>query len=65
VVVCSTSPVWTPTWISHLLKIDIAEDGSMAVDPDLFVDVHNRPDGPVRAHEIRLQGGDSASEVFA
>ena len=49
---------------SHLLKVDIADDGSMAIDPRFFVDFHNRPDGPARAHEVRLQGGDSTSEVF-
>jgi selenium-binding protein 1 len=54
-----------PELRSHLLKIDIAEDGSMAIDPQFFVDFHNRPDGPVRAHELRLQGGDSTSEVFS
>lgn len=54
-----------PELRSYLLKIDIAEDGSMAVDPDFFIDFHDRPDGPARAHEVRLQGGDSTSEVFA
>jgi methanethiol oxidase len=49
---------------SYLLKVDIGDDGSMAVDPDFFVDFHDRPDGPARAHEVRLQGGDSTSEVF-
>jgi selenium-binding protein 1 len=50
---------------SHLLKIDIGEDGSMTVDPRFFVAFHDRPDGPARAHEVRLQGGDSTSEVFS
>jgi selenium-binding protein 1 len=54
-----------PDLRSYLLKIDIGEDGSMAVDPDFFVDFHDRPDGPARAHEVRLAGGDSTSEVFA
>jgi selenium-binding protein 1 len=49
---------------SYLLKIDVGDDGSMAVDPGFFVDFHDRPDGPARAHEVRLQGGDSTSEVF-
>jgi methanethiol oxidase len=49
---------------SYLLKIDIGEDGSMTVDPRFFVAFHDRPDGPARAHEVRLQGGDSTSEVF-
>ena len=49
---------------SNLLKVDVAEDGSMSVDRSFFVDFHDRPDGPARAHEVRLQGGDSTSEVF-
>jgi selenium-binding protein 1 len=49
---------------SWLLKIDVAEDGSMAVDPGFFVDFHERQDGPARAHEVRLRGGDSTSDVF-
>jgi selenium-binding protein 1 len=49
---------------SYLLKIDVGEDGSMAVDPGFFVDFHDSPGGPARAHEMRLQGGDSTSEVF-
>jgi methanethiol oxidase len=53
-----------PELRSYLLKVDIADDGSMAVDPDFFVDFYDRPDGPARAHEVRLQGGDSTSEVF-
>ena len=54
-----------PELRSWLLKVDIGEDGSMAVDPDFFIDFSDRPDGPARAHEMRLQGGDSTSEVFA
>jgi hypothetical protein len=27
----------------------------MAVDPDFFVDFHDRPAGPARAHEVRLR----------
>jgi selenium-binding protein 1 len=53
-----------PDLRSYLLKVDIADDGSMAVDPRFFVDFHDRPDGRARAHEVRLQGGDSTSEVF-
>jgi selenium-binding protein 1 len=49
---------------SWLLKVDIGEDGSMEVDRDFFVDFHDRPDGPARAHEVRLPGGDSTSEIF-
>ena len=53
-----------PELRSWLLKVDIAEDGSMEVDRDFFVDFHDRPDGPARAHEVRLAGGDSTSEIF-
>ena len=53
-----------PDLRSWLLKVDIAEDGSMEVDRDFFVDFHDRPGGPARAHEVRLTGGDSTSEIF-
>jgi selenium-binding protein 1 len=53
-----------PELRSWLLKIDIGEDGSMEVDRDFFVDFHDRPDGPAGAHEVRLPGGDSTSEIF-
>jgi selenium-binding protein 1 len=53
-----------PELRSWLLKVDVADDGTMSVDPDFFVDFHDRADGPVRAHEMRLQGGDVTSEVY-
>ena len=53
-----------PELRSWLLKVDIAEDGSMQVDKDFFVDFHDRPGGPARAHEVRLQGGDCTTEIF-
>jgi selenium-binding protein 1 len=53
-----------PELRSWLLKVDIGEDGSMEVDRDFFVDFHDRPDGPARAHEVRLQGGDCTTEIF-
>jgi selenium-binding protein 1 len=53
-----------PEMRSWLLKVDIADDGSMEVDRDFFVDFHDRPDGPARAHEVHLPGGDSTSEIF-
>ena len=49
---------------SWLLKIDVGEDGGMQVDPSFFVDFHDRPAGPARAHEVRLEGGDSTTEIF-
>jgi len=30
----------------------------MEIDRDFFVDFHDRPGGPARAHEVRLQNGD-------
>jgi selenium-binding protein 1 len=36
----------------------------MEVDPDFFTDFHERSAGPARAHEVRLPGGDSTSEIF-
>jgi selenium-binding protein 1 len=53
-----------PELRSWLLKIDIADDGSMEVDRNFFVDFHDRPGGPARAHEVRLQGGDCTTEIF-
>jgi selenium-binding protein 1 len=53
-----------PSLEPFLLKIDVAEDGQMAVDRDFRVDLENLPNGPARAHELRLQGGDSTSEIF-
>jgi methanethiol oxidase len=49
---------------SWLLRIDCAPDGGMDLDPHFFVDFHQRPDGPSRAHEVRLQGGDCTPEIF-
>jgi methanethiol oxidase len=49
---------------SWLMKVDCHPDGGMEVDPDFFVDFHDRPDGPARAHEVRLQGGDCTTEIF-
>ena len=36
----------------------------MEVDPAFFVDFSDRPTGPTRAHEVRLQGGDCTTEIF-
>jgi methanethiol oxidase len=53
-----------PELRSWLLKVDIGEDGTMEVDRDFFVDFHDRPAGPARAHEVHLQGGDCTTEIF-
>ena len=47
---------------SWLMRIDCAPDGGMEIDPDFFVDFHER--GGARAHEVRLQGGDCTTEIF-
>jgi selenium-binding protein 1 len=49
---------------SWLLRINCAPEGGMEVDPDFFVDFHRRAQGPARAHEVRLQGGDCTTEIF-
>jgi methanethiol oxidase len=53
-----------PELRSWLLRIDCDPNGGMEIDSDFFVDFHDRPDGPARAHEMRLQGGDCTTEIF-
>jgi selenium-binding protein 1 len=49
---------------SWLLRVNCHPDGGMDVDRGFFVDLHDRPGGPARAHEVRLQGGDCTTEIF-
>jgi selenium-binding protein 1 len=53
-----------PELRSWLLRIDCDPTGGMEIDRDFFVDFHDRPEGPARAHEVRLQGGDCTTEIF-
>jgi methanethiol oxidase len=53
-----------PELRSWLLRVDCDPGGGMEVDRDFFVDFHDRPDGPARAHEVRLQNGDCTTEIF-
>jgi selenium-binding protein 1 len=53
-----------PDLRSWLLRIDCDPNGGMEIDHDFFVDFHDRPGGPARAHEVRLQGGDCTTEIF-
>jgi methanethiol oxidase len=53
-----------PELRSWLLRVDCGPDGGMELDRDFFVDLHDRTDGPARAHEVRLQGGDCTTEIF-
>jgi hypothetical protein len=45
-------------------RVNCGADGGMQLDPGFFVDLHERPGGPARAHEVRLQGGDCTTEIF-
>ena len=49
---------------SWLLRVDCDPNGGMEIDPDFFVDLDDRPGGPARAHEVRLQNGDCTTEIF-
>jgi selenium-binding protein 1 len=53
-----------PELRSWLLRVNCSPEGGMEIDPDFFVDFHDRPGGPARAHEVRLQGGDCTTEIF-
>jgi methanethiol oxidase len=46
------------------MRVNCAPEGGMEIDRDCFVDFHDRPEGPARAHEVRLQGGDCTTEIF-
>jgi selenium-binding protein 1 len=53
-----------PQLRSWLLRVDCDPNGGMEVDRSFFVDLADRPDGPARAHEVRLQNGDCTTEIF-
>jgi selenium-binding protein 1 len=53
-----------PDLRSWLLRVNCLPEGGMEVDRDFFVDFADRPEGPARAHEVRLQGGDCTTEIF-
>ena len=53
-----------PEMRSWLLRVNCDPHGGMEIDPAFFVDFHDRPGGPARAHEMRLQGGDCTTEIF-
>jgi methanethiol oxidase len=53
-----------PELRSWLMRINCGPDGGMEIDEDFFVDLSDRPGGPARAHEVRLQGGDCTTEIF-
>jgi methanethiol oxidase len=45
---------------SWMVKADIAENGSMTLDPKFFVEFPHEH----RAHQVRLEGGDASSDSF-
>jgi hypothetical protein len=49
---------------SWLMRVNCSPEGGMEIDRDFFVDIHDRPGGPARAHEVRLQGGDCTTEIL-
>jgi selenium-binding protein 1 len=49
---------------SWLIRINCHPEGGMEIDEGFFLDLHDRPGGPARAHEVRLQGGDCTTEIF-
>ena len=53
-----------PDMRSWLLRINCDPKGGMELDRDFFVDFHDRPGGPARAHEVRLPNGDCTTEIF-
>jgi selenium-binding protein 1 len=42
-----------------LVKLDAGEDGSLTLDPDVYVEFHGE-----RPHQIRLEGGDASSDSY-
>jgi methanethiol oxidase len=53
-----------PELRSWLLRVNCNPNGGMEVDRNFFIDFSDRPDGPARAHEVRLQNGDCTTEIF-
>jgi methanethiol oxidase len=45
---------------SWMVKADVAENGSMTLDPKFFVEFPHEH----RAHQVRLEGGDASSDSF-
>ncbi len=44
---------------SWMVKLDVAAEGGLTADPRFFVEF-----GDLRAHQVRLEGGDSSSDSF-
>jgi selenium-binding protein 1 len=50
---------WPDGLDGWMVKLDAGEDGSLSVDPDVFVEFHGE-----RPHQVRLQGGDASSDSY-
>lgn len=44
---------------SWMVKVDVADDGKIALDPQFFAEFGSR-----RSHQVRLQGGDASSDSY-
>ena len=44
---------------SWMVKLDTKPGGGMAIDPKFFLET-----GELRAHQVRLEGGDASSDSF-
>jgi selenium-binding protein 1 len=42
-----------------MAKVDVAEDGGIALDPRFLIDF-----GETRTHQVRLEGGDASTDTF-
>jgi methanethiol oxidase len=42
-----------------MVKLDVAQDGGIQLDPKLFVEF-----GDLRPHQVKLQGGDASSDFY-
>ncbi|MEQ8753906.1 MAG: selenium-binding family protein [Coleofasciculus sp. G1-WW12-02] len=50
---------------SYLIQIDCdTQKGGLSINPDLYIDFGQEPNGPARAHEMRYPGGDATSDIW-
>jgi hypothetical protein len=50
---------------SYLIQIDCdIQKGGLSINPDLYIDFGQEPNGPARAHEMRYPGGDATSDIW-
>ncbi|KAI8468542.1 MAG: selenium binding protein [Monoraphidium minutum] len=48
----------------QMVRVDVAADGGLSLNPDFIVDFGAEPGGPVLAHEARYPGGDCSSDIW-